>query len=174
MNPSDSSADEFPLPHSTRALPRALIRLHQRCRGELVKEHKGWEMLLSADEARRTMDVIEELLKILRVDFRPDKLKPVVTVPKNGPFDYGGMVTATLEALGACDRWMTYNEIVDWVDAAYKLGLEGPARVRYLQHTREALHELKKDGFVECELNIPQGVTTKIQRWRLNAKTYGA
>ena len=133
MNPSDSSADEFPLPHSTRALPRALIRLHQRCRGELVKERKGWEMLLSADEARRTMGVIEELLEILRVDFRPDKLKPVVTVPKNGPFDYGGMVTATLEALGACDRWMTYNEIVDWVDAAYKLGLEGPARVRYLQ-----------------------------------------
>jgi hypothetical protein len=97
------------LPVPTMQTGRALIRLHQRLRGELAKQQYGEQLLVTIKTVRRAMIAIEALMPILGVDFDESLLRVVRNRVRVSPLGHGGMRAGILSALRMCQKAMTYQ-----------------------------------------------------------------
>lgn len=166
--------DTFALPIPTTQLAQGLIRLYQRLAGELEKRKTGEAQLLTRDDAQAGMHHIRALLKLLRVDFDPRRIKPRRSRVQIGPLDHGGVRRGILRALKVANRWMTYAEIVDALIVAHDLVLPPDARRHFQQKIREACSILKQGGLIEPELELGPGKEPRRQRWRIAKRLRGS
>jgi hypothetical protein len=159
--------DTFALPVPTTQLAQGLIRLYQRLAGELEKGKAGEAQLLSREDAEAGMRHVRALLKLLRVDFDPRRIKPRRSRVQIGPLDYGGVRRGILRALKAANAWLTYAEIVDALILAHGLVLTPGERRHFQQKIREACSMLKQGGLIEPKLKLGPGQEPQRQRWRI-------
>jgi hypothetical protein len=156
-----------PLPIATRQTARALIRLHCRLRGELLKAERGSEVLVDRKAALTQMAHVEGLLKFLSIRFDQSTLRPLVTVPKVGHLEHGGLRRGILRALKARGTWLTYREITDAIVLDRKLKMTATQHAHFLQAVREAAHALTRDGTLVLKQRIAFGDHRQIQRVNL-------
>lgn len=171
--PSRNPSPQSPLPVATQQLARALIRLHARLRGELVKKAEGHEVLVEPEKATEAMQHIEGVIHFLNVNFAPAAIRPIRTWPKVGPLGYGDVRAESLAALRKCGDWMTYKEIADAIVLKRKLVLNATQHEHFLQKLREAVHALKREGAVVPEIALKRGQGQVQQRWRLSSMFRG-
>jgi hypothetical protein len=160
----------FPFPVATTQAARQLIRIHQYLRGELLKGDGHEDLLVRPDECHQQMKAIETVLAFMPVNFDPRALKAKRAFPKIGPLEYGKVRAGALSALKRAGSWLTYNQVLEDICAAYHLELSAGQRKHLLQKLREGLHALKRVGAVECERpGARLGDNSFEQRWRLSA-----
>lgn len=160
----------FPFPVATTQAARALIRMHQYLRGELLKRQGSEEVLVQPEVCHEQMAALETLLGFMGVSFDPSVLKAKRAFPKIGPLDYGKIRAGALSALKRAGDWRTYNEVLNEILVVHQLNLTPAERKHLLQKLREALHALKVAGAVVCERPSARlGENTFEQRWRLSS-----
>jgi hypothetical protein len=158
------------LPVPTLQTARALIRLHQRLRGEVAKHKAGERLLVEIKRAKRTMIAIESLMPILGVDFDASLLRVVLNRKRVGPLGHGYMRSGILAALRVSGTAMTYQELADSLLAKHGKTLPVDRYRHFLQKIREAVYALKIRGRLQPELltGLRDGVSR--QRWRLRSR----
>ncbi|GEM_PF-3563674 len=161
---------EFPFNVATTQASRALIRVHQYLRGELLKRGGADDVLVSPEVCHQQMAAIETVLGFFGANFDPSALKARRAYPKIGPLDYGQIRAGVLYALKDATDWQTYNQIAERIVALHKLQLTPAQRKHFLQKLREGTHALKRAGAVVCERpGTRLGENTFEQRWRLSS-----
>jgi hypothetical protein len=160
---------EFPFNVATTQASRALIRVHQYLRGEMLKRGGADDVLVSPEVCHRQMAAIETVLGFLGANFDPSALKARRAYPKIGPLNYAQVRAGVLSALKGAGDWRTYNELADHIVALHKLQLTSAQRKHFLQKLREGTHALKRAGAVVCERPARLGENTFEQRWRLSS-----
>jgi hypothetical protein len=166
---SSPQQNPFPFEVKTVQASRALIRVHQYLRGELLKRSCGEEVLVMPEACHQQMEAIEEVLNFLGVNFDASALKPKRAYPKIGPLGYGQVRAGVLAALKRADDWLTYNQLADEIVSLRQLTLTPEQRTHFLQKLREGTHALKRAGAVVCERPASFGENTFEQRWRLSS-----
>jgi hypothetical protein len=161
-------AGEFPFNIGTTQAARALIRIHQFLRGELLKSQDGEAVMVEPVSSIQHMRDIEAVLAFLRIDFDPKKLKPRRARPKTGPLGYGEVRAGVLDALKRAKDWQSYNQLADAVLRQHDIELTPAQHKHFLQKLREGTQALKQAGAVICEHRLALGETAIQQRWRLS------
>jgi hypothetical protein len=159
-----------PLPVPTIQTAQALIRLHQRLRGELTKHKSGERLQVESKRAKRAMIAIEKLMPILGVDFDASRLRVVRNRARVGPLGHGSVRSGILMTLRISGSAMTYRELADALLANYGWTLPADRYRHFLQKVREAAYALKTRGRVQPELltGLRDGISR--QRWSLRSR----
>ena len=158
------------LPVPTLQTARALIRLHQRLRGELAKREAGERFLVDTRRTRRTITAIEALMPLLGIDFDASRLRVVRNRKRVGPFRHGHMRSGILAALRESGASLSYREIADALLIKHRKKLPVDRYRHFLQKIREALYNLKVKGRVQPQLLTGLRDGTSRQRWRLRSR----
>lgn len=68
-----------PLPIATKAMPTALMNLHQRLEGELVKAREGEAVLVTPEEAIAVLHALKTVLEFVKPKLNVRNLEPIRT-----------------------------------------------------------------------------------------------
>lgn len=161
-----NSVSPCPFDIGTLQTARCLIRLHQRLRGELIKASTvPRQLLVDPDLAKQYMHHIEGLMPLLGVNFEPEKLKPIRTLPHDGPLNHGQLRAEVFKCLRAEGRPLTAKEVARLLRERHSIRLDADSQARFLQKIREALHALKRKGAAQSLFDYGDGPTTREQQW---------
>jgi hypothetical protein len=163
-----------PLQVPTTATARSLLRIYVRLWGELEKAAAGDEVMMAPEEAQRAMENIEALMPLLGVNFDRSKLRPVRTLPKNGPLDFGELRSNILAVLRKAGDWLTYPEIADTILRMHSVEMTVAQRSYFVQKVREAIHALVQRGVLEKERSLEPCAQKGLQRVRLSQTLFRA